>query len=271
MSQKCFITGCIKNCSNYLDNVFENIKKIGSIFNEYIIIVSYDISNDNSLDILIEKQKYFNNMIIIINENPLEILRVHNISNARNKILDKIRELNKPEFEYFIMLDFDDVSSGDININTIEKYLNTDWDWDALSFNRNPYYDIWALSYSPYIYSCWHWDNHNIVEIIKNDIINKLNNINKNELFECYSAFNGLSIYKISKFINCSYDWDIINTIKYIPDDILLNNINVNKEKNINIIYNNNGFGDCEHRKFHLEAIQKNNAKIFISPLFLFN
>jgi len=96
-------------------------------------------------------------------------------------------------------------------------------------------------------------------------------NINKNELFECYSAFNGLSIYKISKFINCSYDWDIINTIKYIPDDILLNNINVNKEKNINIIYNNNGFGDCEHRKFHLEAIQKNNAKIFISPLFLFN
>jgi hypothetical protein len=27
---------------------------------------------------------------------------------------------------------------------------------------------------------------------------------------------------------------------------------------------------DCEHRKFHLEAIKKNNARIRISPLFLF-
>jgi hypothetical protein len=279
--KKCYITGCVRNCEKYLDKVFENIKKIGNIFTDYIIIVSYDKSDDNSLNILIEQQKKFKNMIIIINENSLAILRVENISNARNKILDKIRELNNNDFEYLIMIDLDDVSSKDLNISILEKYLSRD-DWDSLSFNRKPYYDIWALSYEPHMYSCWHWENEwNIVTEMQKDIQIKLNNLDEDKLFKCYSAFNGLAIYRINKFINCSYDFNILNTIKYIPENLLLNNININKH-NGNIIYDSkkqfaigtsfffHSIGDCEHRKFHLEAIQKNNARIYISPLYLF-
>ena len=39
----------------------------------------------------------------------------------------------------------------------MESYLNNfDKDnWDAISFNRNRYYDIWALLYDDFKHHCW--------------------------------------------------------------------------------------------------------------------
>ena len=48
----CCICGPIKNCGPYLKKVFENIEKIGSLFDSYQIVVFYDKSNDNTLEIL---------------------------------------------------------------------------------------------------------------------------------------------------------------------------------------------------------------------------
>ena len=36
---KCVITGPVKNCAPYLDKVFKNIEKIGSLFEDYEIII----------------------------------------------------------------------------------------------------------------------------------------------------------------------------------------------------------------------------------------
>ena len=47
-----YICGCVLNCAIYLQKVFENIIKICSIVDEYKIIISYDESIDNSLEIL---------------------------------------------------------------------------------------------------------------------------------------------------------------------------------------------------------------------------
>jgi glycosyltransferase involved in cell wall biosynthesis len=48
----CCICGPVKNCGPYLQKVLENMAKIGSLFEDYQIIIYYDKSCDNTLDIL---------------------------------------------------------------------------------------------------------------------------------------------------------------------------------------------------------------------------
>jgi hypothetical protein len=58
----CCICGPVKNCAQYLEKIFENIEKIGSLFDEYAIIIYYDISKDNTLQIL--KNYQSKNMLV---------------------------------------------------------------------------------------------------------------------------------------------------------------------------------------------------------------
>ena len=272
----CYICGCVKNCSNYLENVFKNILEIRKIFNKIKVIIAYDNSSDNSLKILYKlKDLYKNNfdIVIIINNNKSKY-KTENISNARNSILKYINK-ESIQYKYFIMMDFDDVSEYDINISILEEYLNRN-DWDSLSFNRKNYYDIWALSIAPFYISCWHWNKNQdnssyVVNIMKEYIKNKLLTLNSEELLECSSAFNSIAIYRTEKFINCSYSNNVFKSHSFLETNHIKENIN-----NLNILTNKDNtfytilLEDCEHRHFHLEAIKKNNAKIRISPLYLF-
>jgi len=53
----CLICGCVKNCQQYLENVFKNIKKIQECFEKTKIIISFDISIDSTLRKLCELKK----------------------------------------------------------------------------------------------------------------------------------------------------------------------------------------------------------------------
>jgi len=53
----CCICGTVKNCGPYLNKVLNNMVKIGSIFDEYQIIIYYDHSTDNTLEIIKNFQK----------------------------------------------------------------------------------------------------------------------------------------------------------------------------------------------------------------------
>ena len=46
----CCICGPVKNCGAYLNKVLENVEKVGSLFNDYIILIYYDQSSDNTRD-----------------------------------------------------------------------------------------------------------------------------------------------------------------------------------------------------------------------------
>jgi hypothetical protein len=276
---KIIISGCVRNCENHLKIVINTMIVIGNLFNDYNIILSYDISTDKSLDIIKTFQKTNNKIILLENKNKLSNIRTENISNARNLILNKIREINiNNDFKYFIMMDMDNVCNKKINIDVITKYINNDSNWDSISFNSLGYYDIWALSYDPYIYSCWHYyndhkNNSNYIQnIIKPDIIKKLNNLNdndNNELLDVYSAFGGFAIYKTDKFINCNYEWKLKESLKLIPKNMLDKNIKACN--NIKPVENHKNISDCEHRYFHMSARIKNNAKIKISKMSVFN
>jgi hypothetical protein len=189
----------------------------------------------------------------------------------RNFCLEFIRK-KYSDFEFFIMMDCDDVNAKNINLDTLKNALKREDDWDALSFNTKPkYYDIWGLSIYPYFYSYNHFKNNaEHYTIIQNYMDSTLKRLKPNQLLKCMSSFNGLSIYRINKFKNCFYDGRV--NLNLLPKKCLLMHMKVSNSRIIFKDYGNvNGlYEDCEHRAFHVQGIQKNNARIRISPEFLF-
>jgi len=267
----CCICGPVKNCGSYLQKVLENMSKIGDIFDDYQIIIYYDKSSDNTLEILKNYQKQNSKMLFYVNNKAISPFRTHNIALARNFCLNYVRE-NKDKYPFFIMMDCDDVNCKNINIDVIKKYLYRN-DWDGLSFNTKPkYYDIWGLSIYPFCFSYNHFENNDKYYNIIQDFVDKLlkKASKENKLLECISSFNGFSIYRTNKFLNTYYDGRI--RIDLVPK------VNLEAHKKItksNLIYKkyitvDGRFEDCEHRAFHIQARQKSGAKIMISPDVLF-
>jgi hypothetical protein len=255
------ICGTVKNCGRYLDTVFKNIEKIGSLFEDYKIVIYYDKSEDNTLQKLHEYKNINSRLFFYVNKTPLLKFRTQNISRGRNFCLEYIRQ-NYIDYEMFIMMDLDDVCCKNINLDLLKKYLKRE-DWDGLSFNTSPhYYDIWGLSINPYYLSLFAFEPSKKLEtIMTNHINNLLQNLKPGDLLQCASAFNGFSIYRTNKFINCHYDG------KLRKDLLPFQQILTTNYKDFKFISPED---DCEHRAFHLEAINKNNANLRISPEILF-
>ena len=269
----CCICGTVRNCGKFLDKIFKNIEIIGSIFNDYKIIMFYDSSSDNTLDKLKKyklknpKFSFFENKVLV---SPY---RTHRLAHARNFCLDYVKSLGVDSYPFFIMMDCDDVNCKELNVNVLKKYLTRD-DWDALSFNTRPkYYDIWALSIYPYCFSYNHFVNnryHNY-SIIQNFITRKLNMLKPGELLQCISSFNGFSIYRLKIFMNSRYDGNVRKDL--LPYFFLQAHARAANTRSL--IYKDYGhvkgkYEDCEHRAFHIDAINRNNAKIMISNEILF-
>lgn len=267
----CCICGPVKNCAPYLQKIFENIEKIGSVFNDYKIVLFYDKSNDKTLEILKKYQLENPKLIFYVNERPISLYRTHRIAYARNFCLQYVRE-NKDNFPYFIMMDMDNVNRKSINIVPLQKSILRK-DWDGLSFNTSPhYYDIWALSIWPYCFSYNHYYyNFQYHKIIRDYVMKKLLNLKPGELLPCISSFNGLSIYRTEKFLNSYYDGRVRTDL--FTKKMLRTHSSAQKSRGI--VYRDYGhikgrFEDCEHRSFHQMSRIKSNAKIMISPEILF-
>lgn len=255
---KCCICGTVRNCEAYLDKIFQNMELIGTLFADYVIIIYYDQSDDNTLDKLKNYQKKNPKLNLYVNKSPLLKYRTYRLALGRNYCLNTIKK-KYSDYPYFIVMDCDDICSRNIKINLLKKCLHRN-DWDALSFNHpNGYYDTWALSKIPYVISCHHFKDAGQGQRLISNIIK---NTPQYKLIKCLSAFNGFAIYRTKKFINCYYDGRF--RIDYIPKNLIEKNIfysggilNTTKE-------------DCEHRHFHIQAVLENNAKIRISPRCLF-
>lgn len=260
---RAFICGCAFNCATHLDSVFSNIAELLPLFDACKIVIAYDKSSDLTLRKLCDYKKIYD-IEILINQGQRTHIRTQNICNARNAILRYIRIYNTIDADSFIMMDMDDVCAMPIITENLKKYLNR-LDWDALSFNRSNYYDIWALSIDPYIYSCWHVPNgYAAVDKIKEFITDKLDKCSDDDLVECLSAFNGFAIYRMAAFRNVVYEWNI--TKNPMPKSWIIESAKAMGQP----IYKRPNNDDCEHRYFHMQAIRENGAKIRISPFSLF-
>lgn len=267
----CVFCGPVKNCAPFLDTVFSNIEKMSTLFDNYVIILYYDHSTDKTLDKLKRYQRKNPRLQFYININPVSPFRTHRIAYARNFCIEQIKQYYS-DYPYFIMMDFDDPNCKKCNILSLQKYLKRE-DWDGLSFNTSPgYYDIWGLSIYPYCYSYNHFNNNQqFYKIIQDYVTDRLQKLKDDELLPCISSFNGFSIYRTEKFINCLYDGRV--NINLVPPHYMLAHM---KAANSPLVYNDYGhvkgrYEDCEHRAFHVEAINKNNAKIRIAPEVIFS
>ena len=272
---QCCICGPAKNCGPYITKVLENAEQIGLLFKDYIIIVFYDESSDDTLLKLTQYRIKNTKLNFYVNRSKPSNFRTHNIAYARNFCFNYVLS-NKDKYSFFIMMDLDEVNCKNMNTSIISKYFEEPSinKWDALSFNTSPkYYDIWALSIFPFCFSYNHYENtaiHNY-HIIQNHITQKLNSLKPGKLLSCISSFNGLAIYKTDKFSNCYYDGKI--NLDLIPKKYLLAH---SKASNSPLIFRDLGhikckYEDCEHRSFHIMGKLKNHAKIRISPEILFS
>ena len=267
---KCCICGTVKNVEEYLENIFRNMEKIGSLFDDYVIILSCGNSSDKTIEKIKEYKNINKKVELFVIKKEVNPFRTQRIAFGRNICLDLIRK-KYSNYEMFIMMDCDDVCSNEINLPILKKYLFRN-DWDALSFNKEPYYDTWALSIYPYFFSYRHWEKEedawrNLFKTINE----KFEKCKPGDLVKCASAFNGFSIYKTNKFLNCTYYGH--PRLDLIPEDLIKKNIEANGFEMFfseEIGNENTKWEDCEHRSFHMEAIQKNNARIMISPEILF-
>lgn len=276
---KTFICGCVRNCEPHIDGVFDTINRIRTVFNDIHIIVAYDQSNDKSLLKLSQhKRIYGDKMDVLINRNPLSLRRTENIANARNAILDRMRVLREleggdecPDWRIFIMMDFDDVCSAPPNLDVLTRTLNREAEWDSVSFNRPGYYDVWAVSLRPFVYSAWGWDDpREVVNIMRNYVVEKLNGLKPDEWLKCESAFNGFALYKTSIFLKCRYNWR--RPLEFISvADLNANREAVGFRRARSPLDKQTDEPDCEHRWFHMSAIRQYGARIWISPEFLFS
>lgn len=258
---KCCICGTVRNVAGYLDKIFENMELIGSLFDDYVIILYYDESSDNTLEKMKEYKRKNPRLIFYRNMAPMSQYRTYNLAKGRNFIINIIKE-KYSDYPYFIMMDCDDVCARDMKLQLLSEYLKRH-DWDSLSFDHpSGYYDVWALSKYPYVLSCHHFDNGQ--PMYSAFIENVLKRKRKHQLVACLSAFNGFAIYRTPLFLNCKYNGKL--NISYLSKDIVNENIKVCGKLKPLILKNQ----DCEHRRFHITAVQKNNARIRISPLCFF-
>lgn len=267
-SSKCCICLCVYNNEYGLPFVLNNINQLKTLFSIMQILVFYDDSKDNSLKILKEYSNVNNNMEIIINHNVRTNSRTTNIAHARNSLIQLINQKYK-DYEYFIMMDSNEYSCiGDINISVLQNVLLRN-DWDAVSFDREAgYYDTWALSFEPFVYSFFHFNNWRKVVDIMREHFNKLLNEYKEKypdnLIPVYSAFNGFAIYRSNKFLNCTYSSKI--ELQLFPKELIIAQQRITCCEIVHQFED-----DCEHRKFHMESISKNNARIGICTKSLFS
>jgi len=277
MPPRCVVCLCVRDVERFTRSVFSNILKLRDFFD--IISVTYflDPSNDKTLDVITEIKSECSNdeglplVELIENTSELHHSRTMRIAHGRNSLFRFVEE-NYASTDYVIMIDGDNISSGHMDPSVIGKYLSMSV-WDALSFNREDYYDIWALCYEPYIHNMWsfHEREHSleVLKLMKDDISNRLSKLGDGELLECYSAFNGFAIYRFEKFHGCVYDGQrqtffprgrIDEYASFLEDEHGLGEISVDFGKSSN----------CEHVAFHMQAIRENNARIRISRDILF-
>jgi hypothetical protein len=165
------------------------------------------------------------------------------------------------------MMDADDINIKKWDTNLIVSYLAKDT-WDSLSFNREDYYDIWALLYEDYKHHCWGFGNHSpaVVEHMKKDITEKLRNMDTEDFFPCYSAFNGFAIYRSAVFKNCSYSGNYADAKKLFSDEERSATLTILKAAIPGIFIQENYPQCCEHIYYHMSS----KARIRISPKSIF-
>jgi hypothetical protein len=248
------IAGCARNCGKWLPAVWRNIELIKEHFHISDVIIAYDSSEDDTLAQL----RVWN---VTILEGVGLSLREESLAAARNRLVEHINKAY-PDEELVIMMDLDDVCSGNMDIQVLREALESQEEWDAVSFWKEPYEDFWALSFGDWEFSIWHHRHPlALMENMRADLANLVKAPGR--WIDVTSAFGGFAIYKWPLFSQNRYN----HRIDYGLFDRTKTARIVNRFK---APLMPREFHDCEHRSFHITAVRA-GAKIRILKAILFN
>jgi hypothetical protein len=251
----------VRDCEPFLPSIFKNIIRLSRLFPDFVLIVAYDHCQDNSESLLKKFQLSAAFPVYLLPSEFTSPHRTVRIAHARNRCLDKLDEL---DIDIHFMIDADEVNIFPWNLTLIRYYLSNP-DWDALSFNRKNYYDIWALMYPPFQHHCWGFfeRSREVVEYMKKDIQRELDNCSG--MFPCQSAFNGFAMYRTSVFKHQRYSGEYAQLKKLISDESRQNTLrmlSVALSELEEIKLDESFVQSCEHLYYHLSVP---HARIYIS------
>ena len=260
---KVIIVGCVKNSEKYLPNVFKNLEKITSLYNESAYIF---IEND-SIDRTKEELRMWGEMQANFRLYSMDGLdeyeknRTVRLEIARNAYISAIKkDARLHDYDHMVVIDMDDRGSYPLEIKEIYKalcYLDNEINVAAVFANQSiKYYDLWALRHPQLCpFDFWH-------EVLDRALEGKTDQEAFNSVYEnilkripidslpiqVESAFGGLGIYKL-KYVLSNKSRYIGHEYRYfIGDGMAFNN-----------------FQTCEHVSFH-NGISQQGGKMFILP-----
>lgn len=265
MQGKSIIVGCVRNAGPYLKHALHNANILKShLHSQHPILIAYDDSVDDSLQILDESP---NVVVLRTADRHLHPIRTVRLASARNRLLEYV-ERHYSTVDYVFVMDPDDRCAPKIQLGSLNKILTRLDDWDVVSFNRQGYYDWWALSIGPYKASCWHFEKpYEVMDQMSEYLQDQFKT---SDLVECDSAFGGFAIYKWPFLKGLRYTGDFDLSI-VSPED-LANQCRIVKQ---DFIYQNPvdraaRQSDCEHRALH-HQIRSRGGRIRISRESLFD
>ena len=155
--------GPVRNGSPYIEKVFENIKRIGGLFNSYSCVFVESDSTDNSVEILNKIQEE-NSNVYILSLGQLESQiqsRTCRIALARNTGIEFCEQNGLLDsHEYYIHLCMDDVNTDLMDEEDFLSCFNYDG-WAGMTANQLNYYDLWCLRCKDWVdYDCWYKVNY---------------------------------------------------------------------------------------------------------------
>jgi len=141
-----------------LPDVLDNIKVISSWFKECRVVIYENDSTDRTHEMLMEwvSLREHNVHRQVISESNLNARfpgRTVRLAHIRNTLLHHI----PPGFDYFMMVDLDDVFTHPVRKESFDSCFEMKDKWDVVTANGyGGYYDIWALRVPGVIeFDCW--------------------------------------------------------------------------------------------------------------------
>ncbi len=286
INEKVLICGVCRNVAPTVPNTVKNIKKLGSKFADYKVIIYENNSEDSTAFLLKAWEKRSQKVILItetVDPRKLPSTREERIARARNIVLSKAKSLDFKKYKYLIMADLD--FSGPWPIDEIISSLKQKRQWDCISANglnrvgsegKIMYWDRYAFRSKDYplgpeVLGKTFWE----------DLQNGWFRVTQPNWVPVYSAFGGIAIYKTKTILKFSYSGvptnDLAKYYEMILEAVSTDNAQLQKYsyllKNQGLIVKGPfpivfqpNLPCCEHVPLHASMALQGFNKMYVNP-----
>jgi hypothetical protein len=260
--RRAVIAGCARDCGTYLPSVLDNIGRIASLFSQAAYVFVENDSADSTKSQLAAWGAARSRFHLICLDGlaaafPVRTVR---IEVARNRYLEFIRESELRDYDYLVLLDFDNANVLPLESAQVVRaidFLESDATFAAGFANQeNTYCDMWALRH-PTLCPGDVWEEvldyavaHSVPDELayQQTLHKRIFSIAATDApIEVLSAFGGLGIYKMKYALQARYRGNKRKTLYQEAQELRV------------------GWEVCEHVHFN-QMVRWQGGRLFILP-----